>query len=95
MSKITFSKEDIERLNQNPYVKRVSEKSITYADEFKRMFIEEYLRGNTPRTIFIDAGFDVEILGVRRYEQAAARWMKAYNKDGIVGYQKRKFWQTK
>jgi len=85
MSRITFSKEDIERLNQNPYVKRVSEKSITYSDEFKRMFIEEYLRGSTPRTIFIDAGFDVEILGVKRYEQAAARWIKAYNKDGIVG----------
>lgn len=85
MSKITFSKESIERFNRNPYVKRVSEKSITYSDEFKRMFIEEYLRGITPRTIFIDAGFDVEILGVRRYEQAAARWIKAYRKNGIVG----------
>ncbi|WFD10154.1 IS3 family transposase [Tepidibacter hydrothermalis] len=85
MSKITFSKDNIERLNKNPYVKRVSEKSITYSDEFKIMFIEEYLRGSTPRTIFIDAGFDVEILGVKRYEQAAARWIKAYKKDGIIG----------
>lgn len=85
MSKITFSKEDIERLNQNPYVKRVSEKSITYSNEFKRIFIEEYLRGNKPITIFIDSGFDVEILGAKLYEQAAARWIKAYNKDGIVG----------
>ena len=85
MSKITFSKEAIERLNQNTYVKRVSEKSITYSDEFKRIFIEEYLRGRTPRSIFIDAGFDVEILGVKRYQQAAARWIKAYNKDGIIG----------
>ncbi|MCY6353836.1 HTH domain-containing protein, partial [Clostridium sp. ZS2-4] len=85
MSKITFSKESIERLNRNPYVKRVSEKSITYSDEFKRIFIEEYLRGITPRVIFINAGFNVEILGVRRYEQAAARWIKAYRKNGIVG----------
>ncbi|NFO98838.1 IS3 family transposase [Clostridium botulinum] len=85
MSKITFSKEPIEKLNRNPYVKRVSEKSITYSDEFKRMFIEKYLRGNKPKTIFIEAGFDVEVIGIKRYEQAAARWIRSYNKDGIVG----------
>ncbi len=38
MSKITFSKETIELLKQNPYVAKVSEKSITYSDEFKRLF---------------------------------------------------------
>ncbi|OOV62926.1 IS3 family transposase [Clostridium botulinum] len=85
MSKITFSRETIEKLNRNPYVKRVSEKSITYSDEFKRMFIEKYLIGNKPRTIFIEAGFDVDVIGIKRYEQAAARWIRAYNKDGIVG----------
>lgn len=85
MSKITFSKEAIEKLKRNPYVKRVSEKSITYSDEFKRMFIEKYLRGNTPRTIFIEAGFDVEVIGIKRYEQAAARWISSYNKYGIAG----------
>ncbi|NFO97274.1 IS3 family transposase, partial [Clostridium botulinum] len=70
MSKITFSRETIEKLNRNPYVKRVSEKSITYSDEFKRMFIEKYLIGNKPRTIFIEAGFDVDVIGIKRYEQA-------------------------
>lgn len=73
MSKITFSNESIKILEQNPYVKRVSDRSITYSDEFKQIFIEEYLRGNLPRVIFENAGFDVEILGPRRYEQAAAR----------------------
>lgn len=85
MSKITFSKEAIEKPKRNPYVKRVSDKSITYSDEFKRMFIEKYLRGNTPRTIFIEAGFDVEVIGIKRYEQATARWIRSYNKYGIVG----------
>jgi len=85
MSKITFSKEVVEKLNQNIYVKRVSEKSITYSDEFKRIFIEEYLKGKTPRNIFSDAGFEIEALGKKRYEQAAARWIRAYRKNGIVG----------
>ncbi|WP_078219495.1 IS3 family transposase, partial [Clostridium botulinum] len=48
-------------------------------------FIEKYLIGNKPRTIFIEAGFDVDVIGIKRYEQAAARWIRAYNKDGIVG----------
>lgn len=65
---ITFSKETIESLNQNQYVVEVSEKSITYSDEFKRLFIEKYLKGKIPRVIFEEAGFDVTALGVKRYE---------------------------
>lgn len=76
MSKITFDKRTIELLKQNPYVVKVSEKSITYSDEFKRFFIDEYLKRKLPRTIFEEAGFDIKILGVKRYEQAAARWLK-------------------
>lgn len=34
---------------------------------------------------FDEAGFDLNIVGVKRYEQAAARWIKSYNTDGIVG----------
>lgn len=85
MSKITFTKDQIELLKQNNYVQRVSELSITYSDEFKRLFIDEYLKGKTPKTIFIGAGFDIEILGYKRYEQAAARWIRAYKKDGMIG----------
>ena len=85
MSKITFNKETIELIKQNPYIVKVSEKSITYSDEFKRLFIDEYLKGKTPKVIFEEAGFDVNVLGVRRYEQAAARWLRSYNKDGIIG----------
>nr|WP_243128909.1 hypothetical protein [Clostridium novyi] len=49
------------------------------------MFIKKYLRDNTPRTIFREAGFDIKVIAIKRYEQAAARWIRAYNKDGIVG----------
>ena len=36
MSKKTFSEQDIEILSKNKYVKNVSNKSITYTDEFKK-----------------------------------------------------------
>lgn len=67
MIKITFNKETIEVLNENKYVLKVSEKPITYSDEFKWLFIEEYLIEKTPRVIFEKAGFDVNILGTKRY----------------------------
>lgn len=75
MSKLTFSEKDIETLSKNPSVLRVSDKSITYSDDFKRYFIEEYLQGKLPRVIFKKAGFDTEIIGCRRFEQAAQRFI--------------------
>lgn len=85
MSKKHFNQNEQERLSKNPHVLRVSEKSITYADEFKRLFIDQYLLGRTPREIFEENGLDVEMLGMKRVEQCADRWKKAYEKDGIVG----------
>jgi hypothetical protein len=85
MSKITFSPDDIKKLKKNHNVAEASERSITYTDEFKFLFIEEYLKGKLPRIIFEDAGFDLEMIGVSRYEKAASRWIKSYRQNGILG----------
>lgn len=69
-----LSEWDIKKLNDNPYVKDVNEKQITYTEEFKRRFIDEYAAGKTPRQIFRDAGFDVGIIGKKRIERAGQRW---------------------
>ncbi|MGG6314635.1 IS3 family transposase [Paenibacillus macerans] len=85
MSKKHFTPNEQEQLSRNSHVLRVSEKSITYANEFKRLFIDQYVLGQTPREIFEANGFDVEMLGMKRIEQCADRWKKAYEKDGITG----------
>ena len=85
MSRLTFSEKDRKALSENSNVLRVSNKSITYSDDFKRHFIEEYFQGKLPRVILEEAGFDIDVVGRKRYEQSAHRWIKAYNKDGIVG----------
>ncbi len=85
MSKKLFSKEEILILSNNKYVKRVSEKGITYTDEFKTLFIAERSAGKLPVDIFQDAGFDVEILGNHRIWCASKRWRNAYNKSGELG----------
>lgn len=85
MSKITFTEKDIKLLEKNPNVKNVSELAITYSDNFKRVYIEEYLNGKLPREIFEENGFDINVLGIKRVEQSAARWRRTYAKDGIIG----------
>lgn len=85
MSKKIFSESEVRSLEKNKYVKRVSNKAITYSFEFKKKFIEEYKQGKLPRSIFEEAGFDIDIIGMKRVETAGKRWRKAYNKDGEVG----------
>ena len=85
MSKKQFTDIEREQLSENKYVIKVSNKAITYADEFKQLFIDQYMLGKTPREIFEDNGFDVNVLGIKRVETSAGRWKKAYGKDGLVG----------
>ncbi|MBD0384899.1 IS3 family transposase [Paenibacillus sedimenti] len=85
MIKKLFSAEERESLAKNKYVVRVSEKAITYDDEFKRLFIDQYMMGKTPREIFESNGFEVNVIGMKRVEQSADRWKKAYEQGGIIG----------
>lgn len=85
MSKIIFTKQQQEQLKQNPHVKTVSRKAITYTDEFKQFFIRENEHGKLPSQIFEEAGFDAEILGMTRIWKASYRWRKAYKDKGISG----------
>jgi putative transposase len=85
MSKNTFTPAEIKKLKKNPNVAKVSELAITYTDEFKRTLIEEYLNGKSPRMIFEAAGFDVDVIGIKRIECAASRWKAAYTERGIIG----------
>lgn len=57
-----FSDEQVEELRKNPYVKHVSNKAVTYEEEFKKYFYDEYQKGRTPGQIFTDAGFNVKVL---------------------------------
>lgn len=85
MSKKTFTVEEVELLSKNKYVQSVSEKSITYSNEFKIHFIAESKKGKTSRLIFEEAGFDIGIIGERHCEVAGARWRKAFKDKGVLG----------
>lgn len=85
MSKKVFSDTEVKLLSKNKYVLKVSERAITYTNEFKIHFIAEYSKGKTSRTIFEEYGFDVEIIGIRRIDCAGNRWRNSYKEHGIFG----------
>ena len=85
MSKVIFNDKQIKVLAKNPNVLRVSDKAITYSEEFKNKFIVENSKGILPRKIFEENGFDIEIIGLKRIEQSAARWKKKYADMGVLG----------
>lgn len=91
MSKIQFTDDDVLELSKNDFVKNVSNKSITYTNEFKIHFIAEYNNGKSPRQIFIEAGFNIDIIGTKRIECASSRWRKSYEKQGILGLDDSRF----
>lgn len=85
MSIKLFTEKEIASLSNNPYIKTISDKAITYTDEFKRIFIAESEKDKPARVIFEEHGFDVAILGMTRVRQARNRWKSSYKSKGILG----------
>ena len=63
-----FTKEQQETLNKNQYVLKVSEKAITYTEEFREEFYRMYINGMSPSAILIELGFNPQTLGRRRID---------------------------
>ena len=63
-----LTNEEIDELVKNKYVKRVSRASVSYTEEFKKLFWEQRKEGKGAREIFISCGLDPTILGEKRIE---------------------------
>ena len=76
MGKYYFTPEQVEELRKNKYVKHISEKAITYTEEFKERFMLEYNSGKLPSQIITEMGFDYNVLGERRVSGLSDRIKK-------------------
>ena len=76
MGKNYFTLEQVEQLRKNKYVKHVSEKAITYTEEFKEIFILEYKSGKSPSQILTEMGFNCKVLGMTRIDGISKRTRK-------------------
>ena len=84
MGKHYFTDKEVQALNKNKYVKKVSNKAITYTDEFKVHVILELESGKSAKLIFHESGFNVYVLKERRIKSAVKRWKELYNDGGCI-----------
>lgn len=94
MSKKLFTDKEVTLPSKNKYVKNVTSKGITYTDEFKQLFIVENENGKLPRQIFEDAGFDTNILGMKRIKSSGSRWRFSYKSGGANSLQDTRKYNT-
>lgn len=85
MSKILFTDKQVKKLSKNEWIKKVSNKAITYTDEFKVKLLKETENyKKIPQDIFRDCGIDPDIVGEGRISNAANRWRKQYKSSGEI-----------
>ena len=86
MSKIIFNEHQRRLLEANPNVASVSDRAIQYTAEIKIHAVKENLTGKGPVQIFIEAGFDLEMIGQKKAQSSLDRWRKTYKTYGEAGF---------
>ena len=79
-----FTDEQILELKNNPHVKKVSNKAITYKESFKELFWNDYQNGMTPSMIFVKYGFKPGVLGEKRIGSFTSRIKQ--QSDRLAGF---------
>lgn len=86
MSKRIFTQEQINELEKNPNVLRCSKKSITYSNDFKIAAIREWRTGLPPQKIFLQARFNLAMLGNETPQRCLRRWLHTFREKGNEGF---------
>lgn len=82
MNKHTFTREQLQQLQQNPYVFHATSNKIFFTKEFKQIFTLEHQAGQSSEQILIDHGFDPKVLGKYRVFDLPSRFRREYEKYG-------------
>lgn len=85
MSKILFTDVQVKKLSKNKWIKNITNKGITYSNEFKYKLVkecEDYKK--FPQDVFRECGIEPEIVGTIRVKNAAHRWRKQLNTNGEI-----------
>lgn len=85
MSKIIFTDAQVKKLSKNKWIKNITNKAITYTNEFKYKLVKECENYKKfPQDVFRECGIDPEIVGERRYSNAVKRWRKQLKNLGEI-----------
>ncbi len=81
MSKILFTSAQIKKLSKNVWIKNITEKAITYTDEFKIKLVKETKDSKKiAREIFEECDIEPDIIGMSRIYNSLKRWKNQYQK---------------
>ena len=95
MKRYPLPQEYVRKLNEHPCVESASEWTVSFTPEFKQHAYDEYHRGKSIREIFIEAGFDVELLGDKRLQNFQQKLMaKSDDESGFKDKRKDKSLQA-
>lgn len=96
MKKDKYSKEQINEIKRNKYVKNCTSKSILFTEKFKNIALKEWKSGKVWREIFEKYGFPEYIVKTSIPKDSIKRWRKKKDKPEIVEKKKgRKQWWSK
>ena len=83
MSKILFTDAQVKKLSKNKWSKNITNKGITYSDEFNYKLVKECENYKKfPQDIFRECSIDPEIVGITRIQNCSYRWRKQINTIG-------------
>lgn len=81
-----YTKEQLDAFKANKNVAKCSSKSITYSKDFKVKAIKAYYQeGQSPNMIFLEAGFDLNVIGKHKPKDCLKEWRKIYKSKGEKG----------
>ena len=72
-----------------PAVESITQERIFYAQEFKIDCMRRYHEGDSPATIFSEAGLYSSLIGYKRIERCIARWRADEKSGRLVATQER------
>ena len=85
MSKILFTNTQVKNLSKNKWIKNITNKGITYTDEFKYKLVKECENYKKfPQDVFRECEIDPEIVGESRIRNCAYRWRIQLNSIGQI-----------
>ena len=77
-----FSESDRNRLQSNPWIKKVTDNHIVFTSEFKLQAVELNLEGHFPINIFKQFKIDISLLRQEYPAKCLERWKKLYLEKG-------------
>jgi len=81
MKRYPMPKEFVKELNENPYVLKATEWTVSFTAEFKQFAYDEYYKGKSTKEIFTEAGFDCEKLGDKRLQNFRSKIMEQSERE--------------